>query len=99
MTTTEPEWDVEQQTLMHAYQAWVDDRCPCGCGQQMSDCLHDADAEDQTAYAAAYYTCNANAAMHAAHETQRETDEKAEKSNGKPVYTSNRLWTVTPRTP
>ena len=87
--------------MLVALADWVADRCPCGCGQAMSECLIDAavPADQRPQWAVGFFECGAGLALAEAQATQAKRDEATEKRTGKPVTTSHRLWQVAKATP
>lgn len=81
---------------MLALTEWEADRCSCGCGQAMSECLVDSTIplDQRPTWQAAYMECAAGQVLEAAIATQADTDAKRAEQTGKPVPTAHRLWVV-----
>ena len=96
ITTRDPEWTRDDVAMLLALADWEADRCPCGCGQQMTDCLIDAAVppEQRPRWQAGFFECGAGLALAEAQAKQAKQDEAAEKARGRPVITSHRLWQV-----
>lgn len=82
---------------MLALVEWETDRCPCGCGQAMSECLTDSTRENNPVWQAAYLTCDAGRVLRAAMAAQHDTDQAEAERTGKPVSTHHRIWQISKR--
>lgn len=100
VTSRDPDWSPEDLALLDALAAWEADRCPCGCGQAMSECLIDTDVppEDRPQWGAGFLECGAGLYLAQAQAARATADEAEEKRTGKPVITSHRIWQVGRRT-
>lgn len=86
---------------MLALAAWEANRCPCGCGQSLTECLIDTDVPEteRPQWEGGYYECSAGLHLAKMQAKQREQDETQAKSTGNPVHTSHRIWAIKPRKP
>lgn len=96
VTTRDPEWSPDDLALLDTLAEWEADRCPCGCGQALSECLIDATVppEDRPRWGAGFVECGAGLHLAQAQAKQAEADEKAAKHTKRPVVTTHRIWQV-----
>jgi hypothetical protein len=93
-TSQDPEWDAEDRAIIHALMDVKNDECP-GCGQPLSESLHEDGKPDPT-YDIGFLVCMGCVARDRAVKKQDDLD-TSRKVEG--VYTSARRWVQTLRKP